>query len=84
MIWLLKQIPGAVMAGCRALGLDQQLRVVVGPVLGSAHGGAGPRVAGGEAGLAAAPRHLRRGQVGQVQGQQVVQERRHWGNYCEK
>ena len=71
-------------AGCRALGLDQQLRVVIGPVPGRADGGAGPRVAGGEAGLAAAPRHLRRGQGGQVQGQQAVQERRHWGNYCEK
>ena len=72
------------MAGCWALWLDQLLGVVIGPVPGTAHCGAGPRVAGGEAGLAAAPRHLHRGQGGQVQGQQAVQERRHWGNYCEK
>ena len=65
------------MAGCRALGLDELLRVLVGPVPGGAHRGAGAGGARGEAGLAAAPRHLRRGQGGQVQGQQALEERRH-------
>ena len=61
------------MAGCGGLGLDEQLRVVVGPVPYRAHGGAGAGGARGQAGLAAAPHHLRRGQGGQVQGQQPVQ-----------
>ena len=61
------------MAGCWGLGLDQQLRVVVGPVPDCAHGGAGAGRARGQAGLAAAPHHLHRGQGGQVQGQQPVQ-----------
>ena len=61
------------MAWCGGLGLDQQLRVVVGPVPYCAHGGAGAGGARGQAGLAAAPRHLRRHEGGQVQGQQPVQ-----------
>ena len=73
--------PGVLMVGCGGLGLDEQLRVVVGPAVpGGAHGRAGPGVAGGQAGLAAAPRHLRRGQGRQVQGQQAAEKRRH----CEK
>ena len=66
------------MAGCGGLGLDEQLRVIVGPVPGGAHGCAGPGVTRGQAGLAAAPRHLRHGQGGQVQGQQAAEQRRHW------
>ena len=62
--------PVVVMAGCGGLGLDEQLRVVT-AVPDGADGRAGPRVTGGQAGLAAAPRHLRRGQGGQVHGQEA-------------